>query len=297
MLDRAVPFLKWAGGKRQLVPRLVALAPERIDTYYEPFMGGAAMFFALAERGRFSRAVLSDANAELVSCYRTLQGDVDAVVDELRSPRYRNDAVRYYRARDRDVSGLSAVERAARLIYLNRCGFNGLYRVNSKGIFNVPFGRYRNPLICDEDRLRAAARALRKVKILCVDFEKALAKAGPRDFVYLDPPYVPVSPTASFTAYAAGSFGPKEQERLAALLRKLGQRSVPALLSNSHCRETERLYRGLELEVVQVRRAINSDGRARGPVGEVLVRSFDYPVARPDPVTRLKSEDRATTAA
>lgn len=299
MLDRAVPFLKWAGGKRQLVPRLLDLAPARIDTYYEPFMGGAALFFALATRGRFARAVLSDTNEELVGCYRAIQEDVDAVIAALRSPKYRNNATHYYRVRDRDVSKMSGPERAARIIFLNRCGYNGLYRVNSKGLFNVPFGRYRNPLICDEERLRAVARALRKtkVKILRADFQEALAKAGPADFVYLDPPYVPVSRTSSFTAYAAGSFGVREQERLAEALRELGRRKVAALLSNSQCAETERLYHGLDSEVVQVRRAINSDARRRGPVGEILVRSFAYPVARPAPVTRFSSDGRATTAA
>jgi len=272
------PFLKWAGGKRQLLAHIEALLPERIDTYFEPFLGGAAVFFRLAAAQRFRRAVLADANSELVNCYRAIRDDVGAVVDALR--RYRNDSAQYYRVRGRDPAKLTPAARAARLIYLNRCGYNGLYRVNSKGQFNVPFGRYRRPLICDEPRLRAAAAALKNVEIVCDDFATTLKRVRPGDFAYLDPPYVPLSATASFTAYAARDFGRDDQERLAAVLRALASREIPALLSNSDCRTTRELYRGFDsIQRVPARRAINSVGHARGPVDEILVRSFDYPVA------------------
>jgi len=284
------PFLKWAGGKRQLLAHIEALLPERIDTYFEPFMGGAAVFFRLAARGRFRRAVLADANPELVNCYRAIRDDVDGVVAALR--RYRNERALYYRVRRRDPERLSSTERAARLIYLNRCGYNGLYRVNSRGEFNVPFGRYRRPLICDEPRLRAAAAALRKVTIECADFTTTLAKVGRRDFVYLDPPYVPLSATSSFTAYAKRDFGSADQQRLADVLRAFGARKVPALLSNSDCRTTRDLYSGFDgILSVPARRAINSVANGRGPVGELLVRSFDYPVAAPVVVTTLNNGD------
>ena len=280
----AAPFLKWAGGKRQLLARIEPLLPERIDTYFEPFLGGAAVFFRLTAARRFRRAVLADANHELVDCYKAIQRDVDGVIAELR--RYKNDLALYYEVRERDPAGLSAAARAARLIFLNRCGYNGLYRVNSKGRFNVPFGRYKKPLICDEPRLRVASAALRKVKIFCGDFAKTLQSVGPGDFVYLDPPYVPLSATASFTAYAARDFGARDQQRLADTLRALGGRKVPALLSNSDCATTRALYRDFErVDSVPARRAINSVGHARGPVDELLVRSFDYPVARPPGVT------------
>ena len=157
----AAPVLKWAGGKRQLLAQIEPLLPERIDTYFEPFLGGAAVFFRLAAARRFRRAVLADANRELVDCYKAIQRDVDGVIAELR--RYKNDLALYYEVRERDPADLSAAARAARLIFLNRCGYNGLYRVNSKGRFNVPFGRYRKPLICDEPRLRAASVALRHI--------------------------------------------------------------------------------------------------------------------------------------
>jgi DNA adenine methylase len=272
MHDRALPapFLKWAGGKRQLLPRILQLVPARIDTYYEPFVGGGAVFFALAARGRFRRAVLGDANAELVICYQAVQQDVDGVIAALR--KYRNDHDEYYRVRAKDPARWSPAARAARVIFLNRCGYNGLYRVNSKGLFNVPFGRYRRPVICDEEKLRAAAQALRTVKIACGDFAKALAKPRPNDFVYLDPPYVPISATSSFTAYASRDIGTAAQERLAEALRALSARGVPALLSNSDCPTTRQLYRGLDIERIRARRAINSVARRRGPVDEILVK-------------------------
>ena len=293
----AGPFLKWAGGKRQLLPRILDLVPRRIDTYYEPFLGGGALFFALAARGAFRRAVLTDTNDELVNCYRAVRDDVESVITALR--RFRNTPEHYYRVRAQSPSRLAPVARAARVIYLNRCGYNGLYRVNSSGRFNVPFGRYVRPTICDPVKLRAAARALRAVEIRHADFGEVLGaeRFGGDDFVYLDPPYVPVSATASFTAYA-GDFGPAEQQRLASALRALSARRVSALLSNSDCAATRALYRGLDLEAVQARRAINSVGRGRGAVGELLVRSFRYAcpadlVANTDSVITVVDGQRA----
>jgi DNA adenine methylase len=275
------PFLKWAGGKRQLLAYIEARVPERIDTYFEPFLGGAAVFFRLAAQGRFRRAVLADANPDLVGCYQAVRGDVAGVIAALR--KYRNDRDQYYRVRAQDPDQMSPVERAARVIYLNRCGYNGLYRVNSKGRFNVPFGRYKQPVICDDDKLRAASLALRKAKLVCGDFTRVLGKVVPGDFVYFDPPYVPLSATSSFTGYAKRQFGAGDQERLAGALRALAVRKVPALLSNSYCRETRDLYRGLDFDKVPARRSINSVARGRGPIDEILVRSFDYPLSRPSP--------------
>jgi DNA adenine methylase len=274
MSDTALarPFLKWAGGKRQLLPRILALVPPRVRTYYEPFMGGGAVFFALAAAGRFQRAVLGDVNAELVNCYTAIRDDVDAVISRL--ARMRNAPADYYRVRAQRPAELSSVARAARVIYLNRCGYNGLYRVNSDGEFNVPFGRYDRPRICDPDRLRAAAGALRAVDIVQGDFASILARRrlSDTDFVYLDPPYVPISRTASFTAYSGG-FSMADQERLAGLLRRLSGKGVPAVLSNSDCDDTRRLYLGLPSQSLPARRAINSVGSRRGPVAELLVRT------------------------
>jgi DNA adenine methylase len=279
MTDRAdkprgpAPFLKWAGGKRQLVQKILALAPPRIETYFEPFVGGGAVFFALAAEKRFKRAVLGDANEELILCYGEIKRDVEGVIRVLQTHRY--DKAYYYALRDRDVTAMSPPERAARLIYLNRCGYNGLYRVNRAGKFNVPFGRYTNPLICDVAKLRAAHEALRRTKLVSQDFARTLRTANKGDFVYLDPPYVPLSATASFTAYAKTPFDLSEQARLAKELRELGRRRVAALLSNSDCAETRELYPS-HREEVPVRRAINSVATGRGSVGELLVRSFRY---------------------
>ena len=280
MLDRAspAPFLKWAGGKRQLVPRILDLVPARIETYYEPFLGGAAVFFALAKLGLFRRAVLTDANVELVNCYQAVRDDVESVIAEL--AKHKNSSGHYYKVRAQNLARLTEVQRAARLIFLNRCGFNGLYRVNSQGAFNVPFGRYSRPTICDPAKLRKASRILQSVEIRRADFGEILeeARPGKRDFVYLDPPYVPLSKTSSFTAYASRDFDLSQQQRLAAALVQLAKRRVPALLSNSDCGTTRTLYEGLEIAEVQARRAINSNARGRGPVGEILVRSFSYPL-------------------
>jgi DNA adenine methylase len=270
----SAPFLKWAGGKRQLVSRILGIVPDRIGTYFEPFVGGGAVFFALAaeEKRRFQRAVLADANRDLVTCYQAIQREVEAVIAELRGYRYERDF--YYEVRAR--SPRAPVKVAARFIYLNRCGYNGLYRVNSRGVFNVPFGRYKNPVICDAPRLRAVAAALQHAEIVHADFGETLARATADDFVYLDPPYVPLSATSSFTRYARAGFGPEEQERLAKHLRALGEAGVPALLSNSYCAATRQLYDNMPYQMVYVGRAINSVAHKRGAVAELLVKSFAF---------------------
>ncbi|MHB1846549.1 MAG: DNA adenine methylase, partial [Deltaproteobacteria bacterium] len=185
---RPAPFLKWAGGKRQLLPELLGRLPARISgVYREPFLGGGALFFALAAEGRIRRAVLCDVNAHLIETYESVRDQTRSLL--LALSEHRNDREHYYRVRAQDPAMLSKVERAARFIYLNRCGFNGLYRVNSRGGFNVPFGRYVNPKICNPEALGAAARALQLAELRVGDFETALAGAKRGDFVYFDPPY------------------------------------------------------------------------------------------------------------
>jgi len=273
--DVAAPFLKWAGGKRQLVPDLLRMAPKTIATYFEPFVGAGALFFALYAERRYRRAVLADRNPELIDCYTALRDDVEGVIRALRRMEPESDS--YYEIRAQDPAALAPPDRAARMIYLNKVGYNGLYRVNSGGQFNVPFGRHGKPQICNEPRLRAVAKALAgNVELYCGDFDETAARARPGDFVYFDPPYVPVSATAYFTAYAKTRFGPDEQSRLADTLRSLGANGVAALLSNSDCAATRRLYAGLRPRKVQVRRAINSVATRRGPVGELLVKSFRF---------------------
>lgn len=274
----ARPFLKWAGGKTQLLPQLRAAMPPHIQTYYEPFLGGGALFFALQREGRFERAVLSDSNAELIAVYAQVRDEVEELIEALavHQRKYRAASDRadyYYRIRGkRPTCGVGA---AARLIFLNKTCFNGLYRVNSRGEFNVPHGSYVNPKICDADGLRSAAAALQGVELRTADFAEAMAAAQVGDFAYCDPPYVPLSETASFTSYTAADFGPAEQQRLAAVAAEARGRGVDVLLSNSGHPEVAQLYReaGFRLETVEAARAINSNGAERGAVREYLIQS------------------------
>ena len=272
---RLAPFLKWAGGKRGLLPRLLPLIPKTIETYYEPFIGGGALFFELARQRRYRKAKLADRNEELIQCYAAIKRDYEQVVRALEVHRYDRDA--FYAVREQDPTKLTDPKRAARTIYLNRCGFNGLYRVNKSGRFNVPFGNYRDPNFVRPDLLKSVAAALQNAELMVEDFERVVDGATPVDFVYFDPPYVPLSATASFTAYARDGFDATDQGRLASLLRRLRKRGVPALLSNSDCPVTRELYRGLRPKAVDARRAINSNAAKRGPVSELIVRSFSYP--------------------
>jgi DNA adenine methylase len=265
------PVLKWAGGKTQLLEQILSKLPPAIETYYEPFVGGGAVFFALAAEGRFRRAVLADRNAELVDLYRVLATDVERVIAALEKYQDKYSEENYYRVRDQRPRSL--VQRAARLIYLNKTGYNGLYRVNRSGKFNVPFGRYKKPRICDPENLRAAARALQRAEIRVADFEQVCSEARPGDTVYLDPPYVPVSRTANFTAYDRHAFGIEEHERLARVFGELAARNVIAVLSNSDTPITRKLYGAWEWESVEVRRFINCETSKRRGATELLVKN------------------------
>lgn len=270
--DAARPFLKWAGGKGQLMAQLLPLLPSRtVRRFFEPFVGSAALFFAL----RPEKATLSDVNAELVDCYRAVQTDVDAVIRALSAHRYEERA--YYRVREQDPASLSVPARAARTIYLNKTGYNGLYRVNRAGRFNVPFGRYTNPGFASPDsleNLRACSRALAGVRLLVRDFGEVVRDAREGDLVYFDPPYVPVSDTSDFTAYVPGGFGPREQERLASVVHALSERKVLVMLSNSDTPVVRDLYARYRIDVVSASRSINSRGNRRGKIAEVVVRNY-----------------------
>lgn len=271
--QRLKPFIKWAGGKARLAPAVLARLPESIDTYYEPFVGGAAVFFALATRKRFKRAVLSDLNGDLVDVYRAVKGNVRDVVLKLQDHASSHGEEHYYAVRQLNSKDLNRTERAARIIYLNRTCYNGLYRVNRAGQFNVPMGRYVNPTVCDEPLLRAVSRVLRGVTLDVVDFEQACEQPRPGDAIYFDPPYVPVSKTANFTAYHSTDFVEADHRRLASLLLTLKKRGIPAALSNSDTELTRELFerRGLETERVWMTRSINSSFDGRGEVAELLV--------------------------
>ncbi len=277
--DRAArPFLKWAGGKGRLLAQLEPFFPRRFRRYVEPFVGGGAVFFHLWNAGRLPAAViLSDHNEELINAYRVVRDQVEALVDRLAEHRRRHSRAHYYaiRALDRRPDpGLDAVARAARTIYLNRTCYNGLYRVNRRGQFNVPMGRYANPAILNAPVLRAASRALQAVSLDTLTLEDLVAPARPGDFYYFDPPYDPVSPTANFTSYTAGDFGEADQRRLAAVYRALTGRGCLCMLSNSHTPLIRELYAGFRLEVVRATRAINSNAARRGAIDELVVLNY-----------------------
>jgi DNA adenine methylase len=267
------PFLKWAGGKGQLLGALRARVPA-YKRYFEPFLGGGALFFALQPE----RGVLSDVNDEIINCYKVVRDDVKALVGALGEHRY--DEEHYYDVRNTDPATLRPIERAARTIFLNKTGFNGLYRVNRSGKFNVPFGRYAKPAICDEKNLRACSHALQGMGIKSADFEQSAGRADAGDFVYFDPPYVPLSRTAAFTAYAPGGFGLDAQSRLAGLFAKLAARGTQLLLSNSDVPEIRELYASFRIETIPATRVINCKATRRGPVSELLVRNLDVAVPR-----------------
>lgn len=269
--DVASPFVKIAGGKRGLLWRLRELMPAKMNVYFEGFVGGGALFFDLAAAGRFSSAVLSDANEELVRTWIAIQRNHCGIAKELDG--HVHTRKHFEKVRALDPKKLSDEKTAARVIYLNRCCFNGLTRYNKSGQFNTPFGiQAKMKIFIDPQRLRACARVLNehKVTIVAADFEDATRKARLGDGLYFDPVYAPVKKD-SFTAYTPAGFDEADQVRLAAWFRKLDARGITALLSNSRCDLVERLYSGMHVEGIAAKRSINSVGTKRGDVREVLV--------------------------
>jgi DNA adenine methylase len=265
--DPGRPFLKWAGGKRQLLPQLLRHVPARFGRYFEPFVGGGALFFALRPRA----ATLADVNERLIRAYRGVAHGVEQVTQLLRAYPYDPDF--YYRMRALDIDGRTDAEVAAWFIYLNRTGYNGLYRVNRQNRFNVPFGRYANPTVCDEPTLRACARALGGKEILVEDFAAVAVRAQRGDFVYFDPPYVALSATSSFTSYTSGGFGEAEQVKLRDVALALKRRGVHVMLSNSSAPTVRDLYKtGFDVLEVPATRMVNSRGDRRGPIEELIIR-------------------------
>jgi len=266
----AHPIVKWVGGKTRLLPELLARMPERYNRYFEPFAGGAALFFRVAPR----RAVLADSNADLIGLYTAVRSDVASVLRRLEMHREAHDQDHYYETRerwnDREVSW-STPERAAAFIYLNKTCFNGLWRVNRSGAFNVPIGRYTDPPICVPDALRAAHNALAAAELRCADYRKAVHDAKAGDFLYFDPPYDPVTATANFTSYSADGFSPDDQRALAETARELVAKGCKVMLSNSDTPFIRSIYKGFRVERVKCPRAINSNAAKRGDVDELLI--------------------------
>ena len=268
-------ILKWAGGKRRLLPEICSRLPNKISTYYEPFVGGGAVFFELAKQGRFGRAVLSDTNAELINVYQQTRDNLDSLLQALEACArdYAPDPKAYY-LELRSWPHTPDVAGATRTICLNRCGYNGLYRVNKSGGFNVPWGK-RDVFTFESGEITEASRLLQFAELRCGDFQEALSGYSPGhgDVVYFDPPYVPIT-SGSFTAYQQGGFGPDEQQRLAGFFAELTNGGVNTLVSNSDTEETRRLYEKHLISSVECDRRINSKSNGRGKVSEILVRGI-----------------------
>ncbi len=283
----ARPFLKWAGGKRALLPRLLALAPAKFRNYHEPFLGGAALFWALMNRKRrgesdFGQAFLSDINEDLILVYQTVREHLSALLPLLQAHREKHSREHYYQTRAQKTDSLPSLERAARFIYLNKTCDNGLYRVNKAGQFNVPMGSYKNPRIFNPQELRAASEALQTAVLRCADFTTVLEYARPGDFIYFDPPYVPLSATSSFTSYTRNAFGLEEHEKLAEIFRLLDARGCKLMLSNSDTPYTRQLYNQYTCLTVQAPRAINTNPRGRGKIAELLALNYEPPLCCPN---------------
>jgi DNA adenine methylase len=274
----AHPFLKWAGGKWSIAQRIERLLPRdvRSRVYREPFVGGGAMFFYLQPR----RAVLSDSLVDLVCTYRVVQQHAEALITRLSQLRETHSTEQYYQVRTLFNTEREAprVERAAWLIYLNKTCFNGLFRTNRDGGFNVPEGRFKNPGILDPQNLRLAAAALAEADLVHATFDHLVDRAEPGDMIYLDPPYVPLSKTSSFSSYADGAFTLRDQARLADVFRTLDARGCLLALSNSDTPEVRRLYEGFDVSPIIAPRAISSKAATRGEVTELLIRNVaKYP--------------------
>jgi DNA adenine methylase len=262
------PFLKWAGGKHQLIPQYQPHFPTKYQTYYEPFLGGGAVFFYLLPQ----QSVLTDINPALVNVYECVRDRVEPLIEQLQAHERAHSLEHYYHTRAQQPK--TALEQAARLIYLNKTCFNGLYRENAKGEFNVPMGKYKNPAVCQADLLRSVSQALSHVTLAVQPFDAVLDHATDQDFVYFDPPYHPISITSNFTSYSRYAFGITEQERLRDVFTTLAHRGVKVMLSNSDCPLIQELYQDFPIHTILASRAINSNAQKRGKITEVLVTSF-----------------------
>lgn len=274
------PFLKWVGGKRALVDEIIARMPEKFNTYFEPFVGGGALFFELKKRGMLEgkKSYLFDANKELINVYNTVKNNPYELIEILKEFQNKHSHDFYYEVRSMDredsFTSLPHALRAARFIYLNKTCFNGLYRVNSKGFYNVPMGRYKNPAICDTSSILCASRALQDTEVLHVDFAKVLDFAKKGDFVYFDPPYYPLTPTSSFTSYNQDIFLDDEQKRLFNTFEKLAKKGLHVMLSNSDTEFIKELYKDYKIDFVEMNRFINSKSGGRGKIKEIIVRNI-----------------------
>lgn len=269
---RLSPFVKWAGGKRQLLPELLKRVPEKFNVYFEPFLGGGALLLALQP----SKAIVGDINEELINAYQVIRDNVEELISALKRLSAKHSREFYYYIRSLEKSNLDRVERAARFIYLNKTCYNGLYGENSKGQFNVPIGRYANPSIYDANNLRALSKYFNSadVNIIRADYRDIVKHATRGDFIYFDPPYIPVSETANFTKYTKYDFTVQDHEELASVFKELSKRGCYVMLSNSDTEVVYKLYEGFRIEKVKANRFINSNSQKRTNHYEVIIRNY-----------------------
>lgn len=273
------PFVKWAGGKRQLIPILNQNLPESFGTYYEPFLGGGALLFHILTDKNGQKCSISDLNSDLVLAYTTIRDRIDALITSLKNheKNYQKDSESYYYS-IRESNPRSEIEKTSRLIFLNRTCFNGLYRVNSKGKFNVPLGKYSNPNIVNEENIRAVSHILQssRTAIKCRDFEAVLRDAKKGDLIYFDPPYQPVSATSNFTSYTTKDFTYDDLTRLAELCLKLDSRGCNVLLSNSDSQEVADIFAKNPWKITKIaaNRSINSNSKKRTGHFELLIKNY-----------------------
>ena len=271
------PFTKWTGGKRQLLPVIRELMPKKYNRYFEPFVGGGALFFDLAPKN----AVINDFNAELINCYQQIKDNPQELIEILKVHQEYNSKEYYLdlRSADRDerIDMMSEVQRAARILYMLRVDFNGLYRVNSNNQFNVPYGRYKNPKIVDENLVSAISTYLNsnQIEIKKGDFEKAVLDVQPGDFVYFDPPYIPLSETSAFTSYTHEGFSYDDQVRLRDTFKKLSDTGAYVMLSNSSSFLVEELYQDFNIHYVEATRTNGAKSSSRGKISEIIVTNYE----------------------
>ena len=268
-----VGFIKWAGGKRQLLEQFKPYFPKHIERYFEVFVGGGAVLFHIIKTHKPRYVFISDINEELINTYGIIKNDVENLIKELTKLKKLHNKENYYKIRSEDPKLLSPLSRASRFIYLNKTCFNGLYRVNSKGGFNVPIGSYKNPSILMEKELREISKLLKKVKMKVMGFEKITRQTRKGDFIYFDPPYYPLK-RDSFTTYAKEKFLDKEHKKLANVFKKLDKKGCKVMLSNSDTPFTNELYKDYNINFVQANRMINCDGKNRGKINEIVVTNY-----------------------
>ncbi|MGP6238975.1 DNA adenine methylase [Cuniculiplasma sp. SKW4] len=269
------PILKWAGGKRQLLPMLIKCIPDKFNTYYEPFLGGAALLISLYSLNKLNDSVISDKNEDLYILYKNIKENPMKLIDELVNLEFKNNKNDYYQARELFNSITDSEKRSGLLIYLNRHGYNGLYRVNSKNKFNVPFGKYSNPGMPSPQNIMALSKIFQSCTIMNSDFEVTIRDAKAGDFVYFDPPYTPLNKTSYFTGYTHSGFDERDQERLAKSFAKLSNKGVYLMESNSSTDFIKELYEDFNVLEVDARRNINSVGTKRNSIKELIITNYD----------------------